>query len=131
MPSIVVVDDDPEIRATLRFLLEDFGYAVEEAADGIEAIEFLQQANAPCVVLLDLMMPRLDGQGVLEEVARDGMLLNRHQYLLMTAQGRTIPLATEAYRQRYELPLVTKPFDIDYLLGVIDSAAQHLSPSNS
>ncbi len=130
MTRIVVVDDDPEIRATLRFLLEDYGYVVEEAANGEEAIVLLRQTSTPCVVLLDLMMPRLDGQGVLHEVESDGIPLNRHQYLLMTAQGRTIPLATESYRQRHALPLVTKPFDIDHLLAMISSAAIQITPNN-
>jgi CheY-like chemotaxis protein len=59
---VLVVDDDPFIRDVIAELLEDEGYAVESAANGEEALLVLQQRpGLPCVILLDLMMPRMNG----------------------------------------------------------------------
>ena len=68
MPHVLVVDDDTAIRQMLRLVLEDEGYAVREAMDGIEALAALRVSARPLVVLLDLMMPRLGGDGVLAAV---------------------------------------------------------------
>jgi CheY-like chemotaxis protein len=58
--SVLVVDDDVDIRLVLRMILEGNGYAVIEAADGGEALARLRE-HLPCVILLDLMMPGVDG----------------------------------------------------------------------
>ena len=63
-PIILVVDDDALFRAMLRRILESAAYRVVEAADGIEALEQLHPAP-PDLILLDVLMPRLDGWGVL------------------------------------------------------------------
>ena len=64
---ILVVDDDPEVRALLRRMLEREGYAIVEAENGRIALERLQ-AITPAVVLLDLMMPEMDGFDVVSEM---------------------------------------------------------------
>src|SRR5260221_13420537 len=61
---ILVVDDDDAIRETLRFALEDAGYQVSEAKEGMAALRLLRSTRDRMVVLLDLMMPGLDGAGV-------------------------------------------------------------------
>jgi CheY-like chemotaxis protein len=61
---VLVVDDDPEIRASMQAVLEAEGYRVATANDGWEGLKLLDQlgnAEPPCAVLLDLMMPRMDG----------------------------------------------------------------------
>jgi two-component system response regulator MprA len=59
---VLVVDDDRDIRDVLTDALEAEGYRVVTAADGQEALDWLRRGVArPCVILLDLMMPRLDG----------------------------------------------------------------------
>jgi CheY-like chemotaxis protein len=63
---ILVVEDDVDIRESLVMLLELEGFSVVAARDGLEALEWLEQCGAPSLVLLDLMMPRLDGLGFLE-----------------------------------------------------------------
>jgi CheY-like chemotaxis protein len=63
-PRILVVEDDPEARSILRLFLELDGWLVDTAADGIDAIQQLEQ-TLPDVVMLDLSMPRMDGWGVL------------------------------------------------------------------
>lgn len=64
--SILIVDDDPSIRSMLGFLFEDEGFTVREAVDGQDALDAIA-ADAPDAMVLDLMMPRLDGHGVLRE----------------------------------------------------------------
>jgi len=70
MPTVLVVDDDPNLRAMIRFTLEGGGFDVTTATDGVDALVQLKEAPAPDVVLLDLMMPKLDGLGTLREMRR-------------------------------------------------------------
>lgn len=58
---VLVVDDDDDLRATIRELLVDEGYAVEEAGDGAQALARLRGPGRAALVLLDLMMPVMDG----------------------------------------------------------------------
>src|SRR5690242_13684488 len=61
---ILVVDDDRELRDTLREVLEDLGYSVDAAVDGLDALSHLGGASRrPDLILLDLQMPNLDGEG--------------------------------------------------------------------
>lgn len=69
-PVILVVDDDAAIRDSLRVLLTEEGYGVETAVDGQDALERLAAMEPPCLILLDLKMPRMDGWQFLER--RDG-----------------------------------------------------------
>ena len=58
---ILVVDDEADIRELLARLLERKGYSVVSASNGAEALQELRSSSAPCVILLDLMMPVMDG----------------------------------------------------------------------
>lgn len=85
MGSVVVVEDDDDIRALVVRRLERAGHEVREAVDGVEGLEMIHD-RMPDVVVLDWMMPRLDGLGVAERLAADGgprprilMLTARHQ----------------------------------------------------
>jgi CheY-like chemotaxis protein len=68
--QVLVVDDDPKIRDMLRRTLQKAGWTVAEAANGSEAIAALERAK-PALVLLDLMMPGMDGFEVLERLHGD------------------------------------------------------------
>lgn len=59
--SVLIVDDDADIRDTLSDILTLRGYAVATAANGAEALRYLRSQPRPCLILLDLMMPMLDG----------------------------------------------------------------------
>ena len=59
--TILVVDDDADIRDSVAEVLEDAGYRVQQAANGREALDYLQASAYPCIILLDLMMPVMDG----------------------------------------------------------------------
>ena len=64
---ILIVDDEPDIREMLRYVFEDEGYDVELAEDGQQALEALERLK-PCMMILDLRMPVLDGVAVLERM---------------------------------------------------------------
>src|SRR5262245_64068037 len=70
MARVLVVDDDEDIRETLRLVLEDAGYDVLLAADGRSALDVLRKGAEGLVVLLDLQMPNVSGVEVLQEIAR-------------------------------------------------------------
>jgi two-component system, chemotaxis family, chemotaxis protein CheY len=115
MARVLVVDDDEAIRALLREALEDEGYAVQEAADGAQALGMLGRAR-PDAVLLDLMMPVLDGWGFLRAAAdlpRAGLPI-----VVMSAASNLSAAAQEllGLGVRAWLP---KPFDLDALLGMV------------
>jgi CheY-like chemotaxis protein len=125
--SVLIVDDDISIRETLRSLLEDAGYAVFEVQDGLQALDYLRKTPSPMIVLLDLMMPRLDGAGLLGAVAGDTRRLVRHRYILMTASHETLSLAFVHLLSDLTVPVLHKPFDIDKLLAII--ASRKLPPA--
>src|SRR5215213_7431302 len=72
--TILVVDDDHAIRDSLTELLEDEGYVVARAENGQEALEFLRSNGAPCLILLDLMMPVMDGYEFMDRTQGDPQL---------------------------------------------------------
>jgi CheY-like chemotaxis protein len=66
---ILVVDDEAELRRLLAWILTDFGHDVETVADGEEALRRLPQAPIPDLLILDILMPRVDGWAVLSALA--------------------------------------------------------------
>lgn len=126
MTPVLLVDDDQAIRETLRLVLEDAGYQVLEASDGIAALQALRDAPNGMVVLLDLMMPKLDGAGVLGAVAGDRRLAKRHTFILTTATHQTLSLAFVNLLTNLAVPVVRKPFELDELLTIVERAAQRL-----
>lgn len=124
---VLVVDDDEAIRETLRFVLEDTGYEVEEAADGVAALQRLRSSTRPMVVLLDLMMPRMDGDELLSRVANDEILRRCHAFVLLTASPRARMLTVGRVSSRMLVPCVEKPFDLGDLLDVVAQAAQQVA----
>src|SRR5688500_8777407 len=75
-PTILVVEDDPCVRELVATILSDEGYRVLEAQDGLDAIRIvdgdLRTSREPCIVLLDVRLPTVDGVGVLHHVAAHG-----------------------------------------------------------
>ncbi|MGZ4392497.1 MAG: response regulator, partial [Gaiellaceae bacterium] len=59
--TVLVVDDDDDLRTMVETILEDAGYVVRRAGDGVEALEQLAQMGRPDLILLDMRMPRMDG----------------------------------------------------------------------
>jgi CheY-like chemotaxis protein len=68
---ILIVDDNPDIRGTLADVLEAEGYRVQTAANGRQALECLHHSPPPCLILLDLTMPVMDGRTFLDHLAHE------------------------------------------------------------
>ena len=127
MAHVLVADDDEIIRRTLRLVLGQAGHAVSEAADGEVALSMLYASQDRLVAVLDLVMPKLGGVGVLEVVDADPVLARRHAYVLATAYPQQLPpLAVADMLHRLSVPILHKPFDMALLLGTINAAAQRI-----
>ena len=84
--TILIVDDDRAVLNGLRELLENEGYAVATAIDGVEALQLLHAGLRPCAILLDLMMPRMDGWDFRHEQLKDPRLKDL-PIIVITAAG--------------------------------------------
>jgi two-component system chemotaxis response regulator CheY len=126
MSWILVADDDAPTRDTIRFVLEDAGYHVLEASDGRQALAMLTGASLPVVVLVDLLMPGMDGLDFLRSIVADPRLAARHRYIGMTAAvGPVAPLAESLLAQLHG-SLLEKPFGMDTLLDAVAAARASL-----
>jgi CheY-like chemotaxis protein len=114
-PGILVVDDDPDIRESLREVLEDEGYAVTCVSNGREALDHLQKTAArPCVILLDLMMPVMDGWTFREHQLKDPALAEIPVYVISAAGNVAgAPVAKDRF--------IPKPIMLDHLLSLVES----------
>ncbi len=110
---VMVVDDDPDILQTLALCLSTEGYRVLMASNGKEALDLLAKEERPNAILLDLMMPVMDGWQFVAEIEKRG--LRRAPLLILSAdravQGHAAKLRAEAH--------LAKPFDLDELLGKV------------
>lgn len=107
--KVLHVDDEPDIREVAAFALEmDPDMTVRSAASGPEAIELLRQGFAPDVVLLDVMMPELDGPGTLVQLRQ----LPDHAdtpVIFMTARAQANEL--DRFLKLGAIAVIIKPFD--------------------
>jgi CheY-like chemotaxis protein len=104
--TVLVVDDDAEIRETMTLLLEQEGYTVIAAENGLQALEQLRERH-PDVMLLDLMMPVMSGWEVLDELGESGELAN---VKIVVVSAMCAPGARACLR---------KPVDLEELLDVV------------
>jgi CheY-like chemotaxis protein len=124
---VLVIDDDEAIRLAMRAALEEWGgYTVSEAADGRVGLDLIRASSERLVVLLDLLMPGLDGLAVLRAVDADEHLATRHAFVLVTVSRRaTSPTLTEGLSM--PVKVISKPFEINEILDAVDEARQRLS----
>lgn len=113
---ILIVDDDPAIRRLLNHSLELEGYLVATASDGEEALAQLPVAD-PDVVVLDIMMPRMNGLDVLERIRRDPNTADL-PVILLTAKAAKEDV-WEGWQRGVDY-YMTKPFDVEELLRFIE-----------
>ena len=126
MAEILVVDDDPDIRTLIRLTLESYGFHVREAGDGLQALDALQE-RAPDAMVLDVMMPRMDGYGVLRTM-RQRELAPQTRVLVLTCKTeerdflRGWELGADDYR--------TKPFEpmelVEHVQELLRTSAETL-----
>lgn len=128
---ILIVDDEPDIRASLRGLLEYEGYTVGEAVDGMGGLALLRASARPLIVLLDYKMPRMNGGEMLQAVMADPQLAGRHAFIFVTAN---LPAFSPELLQALvttAIPVVQKPFLLADLLTEIERAITRLRASPS
>jgi two-component system, NtrC family, response regulator HydG len=117
-PRILVVDDEATARNGLAKLLQQEGYQVDVAADGVEALASATE-NAPALIVSDLKMPNMDGMELLKQLRERGLEIPT---IVATAFGE-VQTAVSAMRAGAE-DYLTKPIDFDALLLVVERTLQ-------
>jgi CheY-like chemotaxis protein len=116
MTTILVADDEPILLRVLVEALTDEGYEVLAARDGREAME-IARAQSPDLVLMDIMMPRLDGREAAKRLREDARL--RNTPIVLMSAGRVIARSDDG------IAFLAKPFDLDRLLSLIARLLTH------
>ncbi|RMF89731.1 MAG: response regulator [Methanobacteriota archaeon] len=113
----MVVDDSEEIRFIVRRILEEAGYSVSEAADGEECLQMLYQGEKPDLILLDVMMPKMDGWGLSRKIKQDPSL-QHIPICMLTAKTSTMDalMSLESARANWHL---NKPINRKQLLDTV------------
>ena len=112
MNQILVVDDDPYILMSLEFLMKKEGYEVKVARNGTEALEIIER-DIPGLVLLDIMMPDVDGYEICRYIKKSSRLKNT-KVVFVSAKSKESDI-----QKSYELGAslyITKPFSTRELL---------------
>ena len=121
--SILLVDDDPDILESLTLILESQGYKVTTAREGVQALDSLK-AEKPDLVILDLLMPKMDGFAVCKELLQDARWSKYRDMPIVILTS----VREEASRRRYELETglqlnvddyMEKPVSPDILLEMV------------
>lgn len=120
-PHVLVVDDDEDVRQSLADALEEVGYSVKGARDGIEALEAIR-IRRPDLVITDLMMPSMSGWELLGALHDDPELASIPTLILT---------AVRQPRTDVNTPMLAKPVDLQRLLGAIEGYVGAGSPTPS
>jgi DNA-binding response OmpR family regulator len=124
-PTVLVVDDEPQVAWMLQFSLEAEGYRTFTARDGRAALEAVRE-HRPHLLLLDIMMPIMDGWGVLEELNR---MPGGDRPRVIVVSARTSARDRDRAQELGADAFVSKPFDIDHLIGTVASLLGSDEPS--
>jgi CheY-like chemotaxis protein len=112
--TVLVVEDEEEARTSLVEILEFEGFRVLGFSNGAEALRYLEQAEQPCLILMDIRMPVMDGPQLRSALLRDQRLA-KIPVVVVTALEPSVAAGLSALR------VFTKPLDIDALLSVVRS----------
>jgi two-component system response regulator MprA len=122
---VLVVDDEPMVRETLGQVLTDEGYVVDLAVDGETALERVHAAR-PDAILLDLMMPGMNGRQFLQALRNDPAYAHVPVMIMTAVIGLEVNLATLGASE-----VVEKPFDVDELLNKVALAVYRARESST
>jgi two-component system, chemotaxis family, chemotaxis protein CheY len=117
--NILLVEDDVDVREALVEALSDRGYAVDTAGDGLVALQVLRGGKRPGVILLDLMMPRMDGVEFRTAQRADPKLADL-PVVLLSADARM----EEKARAMKVQDAIRKPIDLEQLYRVIERVSK-------
>jgi CheY-like chemotaxis protein len=117
MPQILVVEDDEAIRGLVTEVLRDDGYDVSEAANGVEALAYVG-GHRPDLIVLDLMMPVMDGWAFVEACRRNRTC--SEVPIVVTSASHDLPRTAERLRAYGVRTCLAKPFDVDGLLALVE-----------
>ena len=111
---ILLIEDEPDLRETLKELLELIGFEVETAANGREGLVKLETKGKPCLIMLDLMMPVMNGWQFLETLKRDP--LNDRAAIPVVVVSAAVDMVE--IQAQYGCRSLSKPVDLDKLLNM-------------
>lgn len=117
-PCVLVADDENTIRILIARMLHRAGFAVIEARDGHDAIELIDAREFDALVL-DLMMPRVDGFGVVEH-----LIETKPRMLEKTIVMTAFPKTAAKQRLHHLCCIVSKPFDMHELIGLVRECSE-------
>ena len=123
MTKVLVVDDDANIVKLIKLYLEKEDYTVVTASNGIEALDVYKREN-PSIIVLDIMMPQLDGNGVCREIRKTSDV----PIIMLTAKGETFDkvLSLELGADDY----IVKPFEPKELVARIKAILRRSETKN-
>jgi CheY-like chemotaxis protein len=120
MPAVLLVEDDADTREVVRMLLEEEGYQTAVATDGQQAIDYLTTCEElPCLVLLDLLMPRVGGAAVLRWM-RTQPRLAKVPVAVISARPQSSGAQVASTFRDHVIGVLQKPFDIDRVLTLLE-----------
>jgi CheY-like chemotaxis protein len=120
--TVLIVEDDAAVRNTLAAVFQSERYHTILARDGQEALDLIPRLPEPSVILLDYMMPRVNGYGVLRSLADHPEKRDDHPIFLLTANvGQMSPEMVRLLREQ-NVPVLQKPFDVATLIGEVSQA---------
>ncbi|HEX9057988.1 MAG TPA: response regulator [Ktedonobacterales bacterium] len=120
-PTVLIVDDDPRIRTMLVEVLSLEGFPTETATNGREALQRLAASAGKRVVLLDLLMPVMDGKAMLEALQATPDERTRLKIILVSALNNL-----ETHRDLVVDGQLAKPFTVDQLINSVETVAAAL-----
>jgi DNA-binding response OmpR family regulator len=119
---VLIVDDDPDLVETVCMMLEDKGYEVGKAYDGVEGGEAIKERH-PDLLVLDVMMPRKDGYQLCAELKADSATKDI-PIILLTAVGEAVPTTSYTHAQGMSTEAeeyIPKPVDSKTLVEAVES----------
>jgi len=119
---VLIVDDDPDLVETVCMMLENKGYEVGKAYDGVEGKEAIKERR-PDLLVLDVMMPRKDGYKLCAELKADSATRDI-PIILLTAVGEAVPTTSYTHAQGMSTEAeeyIPKPVDSKTLVEAVDS----------
>ena len=125
MTQVLLINDEPAIQRLEQVVLEDEGFEVIKAPNGLVALRRLSMSNVPLVVVMSTRVPYVGALGVLD-AAEHEPALGRHAYVLVTALSDGLPASLRALVRRLDVQVVRKPFLVEEFVSAVRIAVSHL-----